>query len=128
MFSLDRDFVKDLQKANGDGSREAKFELWNDVCDARDLMSDPEAEYRLNTCLSKYGRAVTAFVIASTLFHRRERLGGWGLLWAQEVLKHWTNRSPSFVQRACIDDWFYHPTKICDYSSAFIRITSIDGQ
>ena len=67
---------------------------------------------------------MTALVIASTLYQRRERLDNWGLLWARAVLELWTNRGRTFVERACIDDWFYHPTKICEYAGSFIRVTT----
>ena len=125
-MKLDRELAREIKKAQGDGSREARFTLWNDVQDARDLMGDEayEGPSRLNESLHRYGRAVTALVIASTLYQRRERLDNWGLLWARAVLELWTNRGRTFVERACIDDWFYHPTKICEYAGSFIRVTT----
>lgn len=123
---LDRELVKEIKRAQGDGSREAKFDLWHDIQDARDLMEGTEYDgpSRVNASLSKYGRAVTAIVIASTLYTRRERLDRWGLQWANEVLKLWTNRGPSFVTAACLHDERYHPTRICDHAAAFIRLTT----
>lgn len=125
-MKLDRTLIKELKAAQGDGSREAMFCLWNDVQDARDLMGDEayDGPSRLNACLGEYGRAVTAIVVASTLFQRRERIDNWGLSWAMEVLKLWTNRGPSFVERAAINDWFYHPTRICEYAASFLRVTT----
>lgn len=125
-MKLDRELAREIKKAQGDGSREARFALWNDVQDARDLMGDEafEGPSRLNESLHRYGRAVTAIVIASTLSRRRERLDNWGLTWALAVLALWTNRGHTFEERACIDDWFYHPTKICEYAGSFIRVTT----
>lgn len=125
-MKLDRELIREIRTTQGDGSREARFSLWNDIQDARDLLGDEafEGPSRLNESLRLYGRAVTAIVVASTLWVRRERLDDWGLRWAMEVLALWTNRGPSFVERAAINDWFYHPTRICEYSGAFIRITT----
>ena len=49
-MKLDRELAKEIRKAQGDGSREARFTLWNDVQDARDLMGDEayEGPSRLN--------------------------------------------------------------------------------
>lgn len=128
-MKLDNELAREIKKAQGDGSREARFSLWNEVQDARDLMGDEafEGPSRLNECLGRYGRAVTALVVASTLFQRKERIDRWGLAWALEVLKLWTNRGPSFVERAAIDDWFFHPTRICEYAASFIRCTTGEG-
>ena len=128
-MKLDQELAKEIRKAQGDGGRDAKFSLWHEVQGARDLMGDRsiEGESRVNECLRRYGRAVTAIVIASTLYRRQERLDNWGLSWSLQVLELWTNRGPSFVERAAIDDWFYHPTRICDHAESFIRITTEEG-
>lgn len=128
-MKLDRELAREIIKAQGDGGRDARFALWNDVQDAQDLMSDEafEGPSRLNESLGKFGRAATALVIASTLYQRRERLDNWELPWALSVLELWTNRGRTFVERACIDDWFYHPTKICEYARSFIRVTTEEG-
>ena len=125
-MTLDRELAKEIKKAQGDGSREARFSLWRTVQDAQDLMSDESfnGPSRVNESLGCYGRVATALVIASTLYTRSERIDGWGLSWANAVLSLWTNRGPSFVERASIDDWFYHPTRICEYAASFIRITT----
>ena len=128
-MKLDRELAREIKKAQGDGSREARFALWEKVQGARDLMCDRafEGPSRFNECLRLYGRAVTALVVASTLSQRRERLDNWGLTWALAVLELWTNRGRTFEERACIDDWFYHPTKICEYAGSFIRVTTEEG-
>lgn len=125
-MKLDRELAREITKAQGDGSREARFAFWHDVQAARSLMGDRsfEGPSRINECLRRYGRAATAVVIASTLHQRKDRIDGWGFKWALKVLELWSNRGPSFVERAAIDDWFFHPTKICDYADSFIRDTT----
>lgn len=125
-MKIDKELVREIKKAQGDGEREARFAFWHDVQAARDLMGDRSfgGDSRINSCLRQYGRAATAVVIASTLFQRQERIDRWGLSWALKILELWTNRGPSFVERAAINDWFYHPTKICDYADFFIRLTT----
>ena len=74
-------------------------------------------------CLKKHGRGPVAICVAATLYLRRERLENWGLPWALAVLDLWTNRPPSYLSRANIDDGL-HPTRICEYAGGFIEDTT----
>lgn len=90
------------------------------------LSSSEVARGGYDAAIKKYGRVPVAICTAATIYMRKERLGGWGFLWAQNVLALWTNRPPSGIDRAAIMDDTLHPTRICDYSARFIRLTTID--
>jgi hypothetical protein len=122
-MKLDRTFAREIKALNGDGSREARFETLNKIRAANKELSTPEVRERFNDCMKTHGRAVTALCVASTLYTRRERLDEWGLTWALAVLNLWTNKMPSFIDRASIDDGL-HPTRICEYAGSFIRLTT----
>ena len=127
-MKLDDTFIRDVKKiANGNGSREARFAFMKQVEGTRKALSSSEvARGGYDVAIKKYGRVPVAICTAATLYIRKERLGGWGFLWAQNVLALWTNRPPSGIDRAAIRDDTLHPTRICDYSARFIRLTTID--
>lgn len=122
-MKLDRTLAKEIKAANGDGGREAKFSLLRKIDEARKDMSTPEVMTQFNDMPRKHGRAVTAICVAATLWSRRDRLDGWRLKWAAEVLDLWTTKPPSGVSRAVIDDGL-HPTRICEYAASFINFTT----
>lgn len=122
-MKLDRTLAKEIKAANGDGGREAKFSLLRKIDEARKDMSTPEIMTQFNDMPRKHGRAVTAICVAATLWSRRDRLDGWRLKWAAEVLDLWTTKPPSGVSRAVIDDGL-HPTRICEYAASFINFTT----
>ena len=120
---IDRELAKEIKAVNGDGSREARFAALRRVQAARKDLSTTDVRARFSECLRTHGRAITAICVASTLYTRRERLEGWGLSWAMSVLSEWTNRRPSFIDAAAIDDGL-HPTRICEYAGSLIRVTT----
>ena len=122
-MKLDRTLAKEIKAANGDGGREAKFSLLRKIDEARKDMSTPEVMTQFNDMPRKHGRAVTAICVAATLWSRRDRLDGWRLKWAAEVLDLWTTKPPSGVSRAVIEDGL-HPTRICEYAASFINFTT----
>ena len=128
-MKLDDTFAREVKKtANGDGSREARFTFMKQVEAARKALSSPEvARGGYDAAIKEYGRVPVAICTASTLYKRKERLDGWGLWWAQTVLALWTNRPPSGIDRAAIQDDTLHPTRICDYAAGFIRLTTMEG-
>ena len=126
-MKIDSELAKEIKALNGDGSREARFKTLEKVKAAAADFSTPEVRGKFNELLSKHGRAVTAICVASTLSQRRERLDWWGLRWALEVINLWTNRTPAFLERACIYDGL-HPTRICEYAEAFINLTIEEGE
>ena len=129
MKTLDRTLVKEINAANGDESREAKFLLLHKIHKAVEDMSTPDIAERFDEMLVKHGRAVTAICIAATLWTRKERLelGGWELMWATKVLELWTTKpkSETGIGHACIDDQL-HPTRILEYAASFMKCTT-DG-
>ena len=127
-MKLDDTFIRDVKKiANGNGSREARFAFMKQVEETRKALSSSEvARGGYNVTIKKYGRVPVAICTAATIYMRKERLNGWCFLWAQNVLALWTNRPPSGIDRAAIQDDTLHPTRICDYSARFIRLTTID--
>ena len=122
-MKIDRTLAKEIKILNGDGSRDARFETWHRVEAARNELSSTDAARNFNECLKKYGRAVVALCVASTIYERRERLDDWGIRWSTSILGLWTNRGPSFRERAAINDGL-HPTRICEYAGDFIQLTT----
>ena len=125
-MKIDKELAKEIKALNGDGSRAARFETWRRVEAAKKELSSTDAARKFGECLKKHGRAVVALCVASTLYERRERLDGWGIWWATAVLDIWTNRGPSFRERAAIDDGL-HPTRICEYAGPFMRAVIEEG-
>ena len=120
---IDKSLVREIKVLNGDGSREARFASWRHIEAAKKELSSTAAPVRFSDCLKKYGRGVVALCVASTLYEKRERLDNWGLRWSTCVLDLWTNRGPTFRERAVIEDGL-HPTRICDYAGEFIKLTT----
>lgn len=88
------------------------------------MMSTPDVtDGKFDEALKTYGRVPVAVCVAETLYRRRIRLDGWKLSWALEVLALWTNRAPSNLESAYIDDGI-HPTRIAEYAGSFIRLTT----
>ena len=129
MNKLDRTLSQEIKKANGDGSREAKFALLNKIHAAAKDMSTTAIRTQFDGLLRKHGRAVTAICVAATIWMRKDRLGltGWRLRWAQEVLACWTTKPKTIegLHHAYIDDGI-HPTAILDYAASFINFTTED--
>lgn len=128
-MTLDSDLARAIKKeANGDGSREAKIAFLKRVEEANKALSSPEVvRGGFEAAMKEHGRVPVAICVASTLYSRRERLDRWGLWWAREVLKLWTNQTPRGIDRATIRDDMLHPTSICNYAASFIRLTTGDG-
>lgn len=129
MKTLDRTLSQEIKKANGDGSREAKFALLNKIRAAAKDMSTTAIRTQFDELSRKHGRAVTAICVASTIWMRKDRLEltGWRLRWTQEVLACWTTKPKTIegLHNAYINDGI-HPTAILDYAASFINFTSED--
>lgn len=124
-MKLDRTFSREIQAVNGDGGRDARFQYLKKLEAARRDLSTPGVVSIFADCVKRHGRATVAICIAVTIRERAERIDGWGMPWAQEVLKLWTNCTPANYHRALIDDHL-HPTRICEYAAAFLRLTSVE--
>ena len=121
-MKLDREFVRDLKRENGDGTRATRFEFLNKVRGAAKMMSCTDAPKMLNEALKTYGREAVACTLAATIFERRDRLSRRAVIWATKVLGIWTNHGG--LDGCLIDDQL-HPTKIeyTEYAGSFIRLT-----
>ena len=122
-MKLDRTFEREIKKAaNGDGSREARFEFLRRAKEAAKKMSTPEVMREFGNVLREYGRAVVGLCVAVTAWEHRDRLDDRTTRWAAEVLQLWANR-PRDALCIYIDDGL-HPTSIEVYAGYFIRDTT----
>lgn len=125
-MKADRELKREIKRANGDGSRDAKFELIRRVKAACAAMSTTKVAGEFYEILHEHGRVPVALCVAATIYARRERLDYWCFQWAHEVLDEWSTRPPSYVETATINDGL-HPTRICEYAGEFIRMASEEG-
>ena len=121
-MKLDQTFAREIKKANGNGSREAKLALLKTIREANKALSTPEIMRAYNDCIKKFGRVPVAICTAVTINARRDRLNDEPIQWANEVLKLWTNR-PNDLFCAHIDDGL-HPTRIEEYAGSLIDLTT----
>lgn len=119
---LDRELAKEIRKANGDGSREAKFKLLGMVRAAREDLSSADVLDHFGEIVEKHGRVPVAICVGVTAVMREERLNRWIVEWGKEVLDLWVNR-PHDTSLALIDDNL-HPSRIEEYAGRFVRVTS----
>ena len=123
-MKVDRTFSRELSKlANGDGSREAKFDFLTKARAARKALSTPEVmRGAFDDAVKEYGRVAVGVCLAVTIWERRDRLTDRAVQWARAVLEVWTNR-PANMLTVYIDDNI-HPTKIEVYAGEFMRLTT----
>ena len=121
-MKLDQTFAREIKKANGDGSREAKFAILNPAKAASHEMSTPDVMRNFPTILKKYGRVAVGLCVAATILDRADRLGPASVRWAREVMNLWTNR-PSDPNCVLIADNL-HPTRIEEYAGSLIELTT----
>lgn len=123
-MKLDRTFSRELSKlANGDGSREAKFDFLTKARAARKALSTPEVmRGAFDDAVKEYGRVAVGVCLAVTIWERRDRLTDRAVQWARAVLEVWTNR-PANMLTVYINDNI-HPTKIEVYAGEFMRLTT----
>ena len=121
-MKLDRELVRELKRANGDGTRATRFEFLCKVRGAAKMLSCTDAPKILNDALKTYGRGAVACTLAATIFARQDRLSRCAVTWARNILGIWTNHGS--LDGCRIDDNL-HPTKIeyPEYAGSFIRLT-----
>ena len=124
-MKLDKTFVRDILKAaNGDGSREARFQFLRPAKAAAKELSCTQAPKKFNDVLKTYGRETVAVCVAVTILTRKERMERSSCEWAMEVLRLWTNR-PYDLTCVAINDGL-HPTRLEEYAGGLIRLTTVD--
>lgn len=119
---LDRELAREIRKANGDGSREAKFALLIRVKAAKRDLSRTDVRNHFNEILKKHGRVPVAICVAVTAVTREDRLNRWIVDWGHEVFSLWTNR-PNDFSAALIEDGL-HPSRIEEYAGIFVKGTT----
>lgn len=119
---LDRELVKEVRKANGDGSREAKFKLLAQVKAAKRDLSRTDVRDHFDEILKNHGRVPVAICVAVTAVMREDRLNRWIVDWGREVFSLWANR-PNDFSVALIEDGL-HPSRIEEYASSFVKVTT----
>lgn len=119
---LDRELAKEIRKANGDGSREAKFKLLGQVKAAKKELSGVNVRDNFGEILKKYGRVPVAICVGVTAVMREDRLNRWIVDWGRAVLALWTTR-PHDISVALIEDNL-HPSRIEEYAGSFVRYTT----
>ncbi len=120
---IEKYFEREVKKINGDGSREAKFAFLNTARTAARELSTTNVASVYGECIKKYGRVTVAICTAATIAERRDRLDFSTVLWADEVLKLWNNRSPHNLSSVAIMDNL-HPTRIEEYAASLIKLTT----
>ena len=118
---LEKTLAREIRKAAPARTqdREGYFAFVRKVSSASQDMSVTTIRADFDKLVAKHGRAVTAVVLAATLYERRDRLENWNLNWACDVLNCWPH-TQGLMDRAAIRDGI-HPTAICDYAAGFIR-------
>ena len=120
-MALDRYLAREIKReAPKVRDRDAYHAFAERIREASADMSRPEVREQFDAMLTKHGRPVTAIVLAATLCARKERLEGWKLSWAQEVLDCWPH-TMGLLDDAAIRDGL-HPSRICEYAGSFIRL------
>lgn len=121
-MKIDRTLANEIEKKNGDGSREDRFAFLREIIAVKTDCSTPDVRYRFADCFGRHSRAAIAVCVAATVLDRRDRLDRSTVDWGEAIMRLWTNRTPS-TDRIIIEDNL-HPTRIEEYAGEFIRLTS----
>jgi hypothetical protein len=119
---IDRLLSNEIKKANGDGTRATRFPFLNEIRDVINECSTTKVREAFPECLRRHSRASVAVAVALTICRRRDMLSYKSVMWAEAILKLWTNR-PSTLDGMCFDDNL-HPSRIEEYAGSFIKLTS----
>lgn len=122
-MKLDRTFIAELKKVNGNGTREAKFKFLTSAREAAKNLSTTQIFDVFDDVLREYGRATVGVCVAATILDRENRVEPKTVRWAQEVMKLWTNKTPGNIDSVVIHDCL-HPCKIEWYAESLIRYTT----
>lgn len=121
---VDECFAREIKKiANGDGSREAKFEFLAKARAASRELSCPDVKEKFDRIMKKYGRVVVGICVAATIIDRADRLSDKSVKWAREVWDMWTNRPPNSGVEIR-DNLHFSRIEEPDYAGNFIKLTS----
>lgn len=124
-MKLTREFTRDLNRIDGDGTRAAKFAFFNPAREAAKELSSHSVIENFGNVICKYGRPTVGMCVAATVVARQDRLHRETVEWGREVLSHWHNKTQSNVDSLVINDGL-HPTRIEQYAALFISSTIAD--
>lgn len=123
---IDECFAKEIRKvANGNGSREAKFEFLDKARDAARELSCTDVKQKFNDVMKRYGRVAVGICVAATILAHAEWLSEKSVKWATEVLGEWTNRPSTLDYVVIRDNLHYSRIQEPDYAGNFIKYTSM---
>lgn len=123
---IDECFAKEIRKvANGNGSREAKFEFLDKARGAARELSCTDVKQRFNDVMKKYGRVAVGICVAVTILEHENWLSQKSVKWAEEVLSEWTNRPTNLYSVMIRDNLHFSRIQEPDYAGNFIRLTSM---
>lgn len=118
-MKLDKTFENEVKKvSNGDGSREYKFALKDELKEVSAALAN---RYDFDNCISKYGRVKVALCVAATIFTQARNYGMTTVGWAFEVMLLWKNKNEHSVLNAMIN---IHPAILSDNSSRLRKLTT----
>jgi len=119
-MKLDTSFVNEIKRTgNGDGGREYRFALMNELRETADELNKRDG---FDDCLKKHGRAKVALCVAATIVRSQDRYEQSQVAWAQAVLELWTNRTEKSILDVLIVR--LHPGYVAGNSASLRRITA----
>lgn len=121
-MTADSELVKEIRRANGDGTRAAGLELLRKVKAAKADLSSPDVREHFDDILKKHGRVPVAICVGVTAVLRADDLNRWIVDWGRDVLQQWAYR-PFDLTVALIEDNL-HPSRIEEYAGGFVRATT----
>lgn len=121
-MTADRELVREIRRANGDGTRAAGLELLRKVKAAKADLSSQDVRERFDDVLKKHGRVPVAICVGVTAVLRADDLNRWIVDWGRDVLQQWMYR-PFDLTVALIEDNL-HPSRIEEYAGGFVRATT----
>jgi hypothetical protein len=117
-MTLDKTFESEIKKAaNGDGSREYKFELIDELKKVSAALAN---RYDFDSCVQNFGRTKVALCVAVTIMSATYRYEEPQITWAQAVITLWTNKCERSISTAIIN---IHHSILSDISSGMRKLT-----
>ena len=120
-MKLERTLAREIETACGT-TEEEKFAFARKADAVAKELSTTNARQIFPVIFKRHSRAAVAICVAATILIRRDHLAHTSVEWAQEVMKHYTNRISSLGRFYIRDE--LHPSRIEEYAGFFIRLTT----
>lgn len=117
---LDRELVKEIKKANGNGNIEARFRLLRKIRKTSEYLSNVHSKQDFDRAFMIYGRVPVSICIAVTAVLQKDEQAEWIVDWGYNVLLYWNNR-PRDISVALIRNMSYFSLEL--YSCSFVETT-----